>query len=94
MVVRGFLSQDLGSIISTNILQESRPQTILTLSGLDCSREFGALVALDVFFKVFQHDELPTLLALLRPTTAVVLVVLQAAGLHVCGAPPAEHASL
>ena len=34
-------------------------------------------------FKVLQHDELPALLALLRPAAAVVLVLSQAPHLHV-----------
>ena len=43
-----------------------------------------------VSFEVLQHDELPALLALLRPAAAVVLVLLQAAHLHVGRAVLAE----
>ena len=43
--------------------------------------------------KVLEHDELPTLVALLGPAAAVVLVLLQAPHLHMGGAPLAQGGS-
>lgn len=42
-----------------------------------------AVVGVDVNVKVLQHDELPALVTLLSPTPAVILVLHQAAHLHV-----------
>ena len=47
-----------------------------------------------VSFEVLQHDELPALLALVRPAAAVVLVLHQAAHLHVGRAELAQRRPL
>ena len=48
------------------------------------------MVGVDVNVEVLQHDELPALLALLGPAAAVVLMLGQAAHLHVSRAELAE----
>ena len=65
-----------------------RRLTVLKLGGA------GAVARAGVSFKVLQHDELPALLALLRPAATVVLVLSQAPHLHVCRAPLTESRPL